>query len=144
MWNGITFITFIQDWIERRQWFAKICTGPAFKNVCEEVTKCDVCQCTKRSTKKYDKLPAKLSEEITWNKLCVDFIFPYKISRKGVYPTILKAVTIIDPVTGWCEITQYNDKKSMTIANLVETMCLVLYIWTVEITYDRGGKFLVH
>ena len=30
----------------------------------KEVTKCDTCQCTKRSNKKYGKLPAKRDEEI--------------------------------------------------------------------------------
>ena len=46
---------------------------------------------------------------------------------------------MIDPVTGWFEITQYNDKKAMKIAKLVETTWLVRYPWQVEITYDRGG-----
>ena len=46
---------------------------------------------------------------------------------------------MIDPVTEWFEITEYNDKKAMTIVNLVETMWLVQYPWPVEITYDRGG-----
>ena len=49
---------------------------------------------------------------------------------------------MIDPVTGWFEVTQYRDKKSMTIANLVETTWLVRYPWPVEITYYQGGKFL--
>ena len=60
-----------------------------------------------------------------WNKLCLDIIGPYKIRKKGRYPIILKTVTIIDPITRWFEITQYNDKKAMTIANLVETTWLV-------------------
>ena len=47
---------------------------------------------------------------------------------------------MIDPVTGWFEVTQYNDKKGMMIANLVETTWLVRYPWTVEITYDQGGE----
>ena len=49
----------------------------------KEVTGCDTCQCKKRSTTKYSKLPAKLAEETPWNKLCVDLIGPYKIRRKG-------------------------------------------------------------
>ena len=44
------------------------------KPVQKEVTKCDVCQRTNRQTKKYGELPDKLSEEIPWNKLCVDLI----------------------------------------------------------------------
>ena len=51
---------------------------------------------------------------------------------------------MIDPITGWFEITQYNDKKEMMISNLVETTWLVQYIYPVEITYDRGGEFLSH
>ena len=60
-----------------------------------------------------------------WNKLCVDIIGPYKIRRKGIYPLILKPVSIIDPVTGWFEIIQYNNNKANTIVNLVETTWLV-------------------
>ena len=46
---------------------------------------------------------------------------------------------MMDPVTGWFGITKYNDKRAMTIENLVETTWLVRYTWTVEIMYDRGG-----
>ena len=46
---------------------------------------------------------------------------------------------MIQPVTRWFEMTQYNDKKAMTIENLVEAMWMVWYPRPVEITYDRGG-----
>ena len=36
--------------------------------VWKEVTNCDTCQRAKQSNKKYGKLPAKLDEEIIWNK----------------------------------------------------------------------------
>ena len=39
---------------------------------------------------------------------------------------------------------QYNDKKAITIANLVETKWLVQYPWPVEIMYDLGRQFLIH
>ena len=45
----------------------------------KEVNNCDTCQRTKRSKKKYGKLPAKSAEEIPWNKLCVGLIGPYVI-----------------------------------------------------------------
>ena len=51
---------------------------------------------------------------------------------------------MIDPVTRWFEITQYKDKETMTIVNLVETAWLLQYPWPVEITYDGGGYFLCH
>ena len=93
----------------------------------------------KTVNKKYGKLPAKLAEETLWNKVYVDLIGPYKIRGKGEETLILKALTMIDPVTKWFEATQYNDKKAMTIANLVETTWLVRYPRPVEITYDQGG-----
>ena len=50
---------------------------------------------------------------------------------------------MIDPVTGWFEVTKYSHKKAMTIAKLVETVWkttwLIRYPWPVEITYDQGG-----
>ena len=109
----------------------------------KEVTNCEVCQRTKQSIQN-GKLPAKLAKETPWNKLCVDLIGPYKICRKQKEPLISKSVTMIDPVTRWFEVTQYSDKKSMTIANLVETSWLVWYPWPVEITYEQGVKFLGH
>ena len=99
---------------------------------------------TKRSTYKYGKLPDKLEEEIPQNKLYVDLTGLYKMRIKYIEPLILKAFTMIYPVTGWFELTQFNDKKSMTIANLVKTMWLDLYPWPVKITYDRGREFLSH
>ena len=97
------------------------------------------CVNVQNSQQKNGQLYAKIEEEIPLNKLCVDLIGPYKICRKGGDPLILRAVTMIDPVTGWFELTQYNDKKSTTIANLVNYMWLVQYPWLVEITYDQGG-----
>ena len=109
----------------------------------KEVTKCDTCQCTKRSAKN-GKLPTKLAEETLRNKLCVDIMGPYTIRIKGKEPLILKTVTMIYPVTGCFKVTQHINKKSMTIANLVENACLVRYPWPVEITYDQAGEFLGH
>ena len=60
-----------------------------------------------------------------WGELCVYLVGPYKIRRKGRKSLILRDVTMIDPVARWFEITQYKDKKSMTIVNLVETTWLV-------------------
>ena len=51
---------------------------------------------------------------------------------------------MIDPVTGWFELTQNSDKKAMIIVNLVEITWLVRYSCSVEITYDQGGEFLGH
>ena len=64
------------------------------------------CANVQNGKKKNDKLPAKMTEETPWNKICVDLIGPYKIRIKGKEPLILKAVTMIHPVTRWFEVTQ--------------------------------------
>ena len=51
---------------------------------------------------------------------------------------------MIDPITGWFEITLYNDKKATSIVNLAETTCMVRYPRPVENMYDQGGEFLSH
>ena len=39
-------------------------------------------------------------------------------------------------------MTQYRNKKAVTIADLVETIWLVRYPWPVEISYEQGGELL--
>ena len=77
-----------------------------------EISNCDTCQCTKQSYKKYGKSPDKSAEEIPRNKIYVYLIGTYVIIRKGNEEKLhLKAVTMIDPVTGCFEIAQYDDKN---------------------------------
>ena len=51
---------------------------------------------------------------------------------------------MIDSVTGWFEISQYDDKRAISIANLVENMWLSRYPRPIEITYDQGSEFAGH
>ena len=51
---------------------------------------------------------------------------------------------MIDPVTRRFEITQYNDKGAIYIANLVETMWLSRCPRQIEITYDQVSEFIGH
>jgi len=48
------------------------------ENVCR---KCQICQRTKRTTKKWGLLPPKEAEANPWEKLCVDTIGPYEIDH---------------------------------------------------------------
>ena len=50
---------------------------------------------------------------------------------------------MIDTVARWFEITQYNNKRVISIADLVGTMWLSRYPRPMEITYDQGSKFIV-
>ena len=44
---------------------------------------------------------------------------------------------MIDPVTGWSKIMQYDNKFAISVANLVENMWLAIYSNPTEITYDQ-------
>ena len=85
----------------------------------EQITKyvqaCPTCQKNKRKVKKYGWLPPKDAEAEPWDKMCIDLIGPYKIRRKGKEDLICRCVTMIDPATGWFEIHEYDDKRSITI-----------------------------
>ena len=108
------------------------------------VTKCATCQKRKKQIRKFGHLPEKVAEAEPWEKLCVDLIGPYTIRRKGKHkPDLqLKAVTMIDPATGWFEIATYDDKRSMTVANIVEHTWLSRYPRPSEVTVDRGKEFI--
>jgi transposase InsO family protein len=49
---------------------------------------------------------------------------------------------MIDPATGWFEIKQYDDKKSITVANIVEQEWVMHYPRPSLITLDRGSEFI--
>ena len=49
---------------------------------------------------------------------------------------------MIDPATGWFEIHQYEDKKSITVAIIAEQDWFSRYPWPTQITYDRGSEFI--
>ena len=51
---------------------------------------------------------------------------------------------MIDPMTGWFEVVQYDDKSEITIANLVEATWLYRYPRPIEITYDQGKELFGH
>jgi hypothetical protein len=103
---------------------------------------CPLCQINKRRQKKYGLLPPKLAEATPGDKLCVDLIGPYKIRRKGKEDLICRCVTMIDPATAWFEIQQYDDKKSITVANIIEQEWFSRYPWPTQVTFDRGSEFI--
>ena len=106
------------------------------------VQTCPTCQRNKRKVKKYGWLPPKEAESTPWDKMCIDLIGPYKIKRKGRKQLICRCVTMIDPATGWFEIHQYDDKRSITVANIAEQEWFSRYPWPTQVTYDRGSEFI--
>jgi hypothetical protein len=49
---------------------------------------------------------------------------------------------MIDPATGWFEIHQYDDKRSITVANIAEQEWFSRYPWHTQMTYDRDSEFI--
>ena len=98
-----------------------------------------------KEIKEYAHLPEKTAEAVPWERLCIDLIGPYTIERVGHENLELKAVTMIDPATGWLEIEQYRkDRKTITVTNIVEQSWLTRYPRPDLCTIDRGSEFIGH
>jgi transposase InsO family protein len=49
---------------------------------------------------------------------------------------------MVDPVTGWFEMSELKTKSADVVANLVETTWLTRYPWPTQIILDRGTEFM--
>ena len=82
----------------------------------QHVKTCRVCQKTKGPRKLHGKLPPKQIQPVTpWNRVDVDLIGPLTVKTKNSTRQ-LRALTMIDPATGWFEI------KDITNPTAKETM----------------------
>ena len=111
-------------------------------DVASTLGRCSVCQLYKADQVKYGHLPPKVAEDTPWERLCVDLIGPWTKSLGSGKEITLRALTMIDPATGWFEVVSYDDKRSMTIAELTEMQWLSRYPWPQLVTYDRGSEFI--
>ena len=84
------------------------------------VKACPECQHNKCRQAKYGLLSPMVAEATPWDKQCVDLIGPYTIRHKGKENLVCKAVTMIDPATGWFEVQEIPDARSDTVANVID------------------------
>jgi hypothetical protein len=100
------------------------------KQIMNDISKCAICQTQKKQSKKYGLLPEKDAEAMPWDRLCIYLIGPCNIksNAKGVKIPPLKAIIMIDPATSWFKIKQCNNKKSITVTNIVEQEWLTHYL----------------
>ena len=49
---------------------------------------------------------------------------------------------MIDPATGWFEMTEIPNKRADTIANIVEQIWFSRYPWPTQVVIDRGKEFM--
>ena len=97
---------------------------------------------TKRRKIKYGHLPAKEAEVKPWDVLCIDLIGPYTFKQPNNQTRTLWALTMIDPATGWFEMTEINTKRADVIANKLEQAWLTKYPWPTQVVLDRGTEFM--
>ena len=71
---------------------------------------------------------------------------PPRHKNKGTEKSLnLTSVNMIDPVTGWFKIMQYDNKREISITDFFETTWLTRqYPRTMEITFDQVSEFICH
>jgi hypothetical protein len=107
------------------------------KTVIAICKKCKQCQLSKPKLRKLGKLPPKEPEVIPWETVCINLIGHYTIG-KGKKETHLHCLTMINPATGWFEISEVEDKTSAKIANLFEMLWINHYPWPQQVVMDCG------
>jgi len=119
----------------------QIFTWPGLKPQVEEWCRtCHRCQIFKKQRKKYGHLPAKKAETKPWSRVNVDFIGPYPIrTPKGSHE--LRAMTMIDPSTGWFEIARIISPSSDEAQRAFDSCWLARYPRPVEVGFDNGSEF---
>jgi transposase InsO family protein len=117
------------------------CTWPKLRSHVETFCKtCRTCQLFKKQRKKYGHLPPKEAEELPWSRVNVDLIGPYVV-RTPTSTHTLRALTMIDPVTGWFEVISIPDKNAHTVMEAFNNTWLTRYPRPQYIGYDNGSEF---
>ncbi|MGL5918199.1 MAG: hypothetical protein ACRCYM_03030, partial [Cetobacterium sp.] len=103
--------------------------------------KCKQCQLDKGTSKKYGHLPPKdIEMSVPWNRVNVDLIGPWSVKTpKGT--RTLRALTIIDPATGWFEMKEIGAPDSATTIAAMDDVWFSRYPRPQIIGFDGGGEF---
>ena len=87
--------------------------NPKFKGAVEHmVAQCDPCQKCKAVGKGYGKLPPRIPIVVPWYEVAVDLIGPWKLRDADGKLHEFTAITIIDTVTGLCEMALLHNKTA--------------------------------
>jgi transposase InsO family protein len=105
------------------------------------VKTCKMCQLNKTARKKYGHLPAKTAEKSEpWNRVNVDMIGPYQVTAQGkTYE--LRALTMIDPATGWFEIKELKKPSAEACMEAFDDAWLARYPRPQYIGFDQGNEY---
>ena len=115
------------------------------EHVHEHCRTCDKCQLFKKQRKKYGHLPPKEAETTPWKRVNVDLIGPYTIKLlndpKDTKPRELRAMTMIDPVTGWFKIKAIMKPDAATVMDAFYDAWLCRYPRPEQVGFDNGSEF---
>ena len=113
------------------------------KDVERYVRTCHKCQlCKKTSSKKHGLLPEKVAEPaIPWNRVNLDMIGPLKCHQPNGKVLELRALTMIDPATGWFEIVDVPQINSSNCMDAFDDTWLCRYPRPEFLGYDGGSEF---
>ena len=111
------------------------------RQILNHVRKCKQCQLYKGTPKSYGHLPPKQAEKSEpWNRIHVDLIGPWSIkTQKGL--RTLRALTIIDPATGWFEMKEIENPDAASTAAAIDDVWFCRYPRPQIIGYDGGSEF---
>jgi putative transposase len=105
------------------------------------VRTCPQCQKYKKVRPKYGKLPEKQAEDaIPWKRVDLDMIGPYDVKAANGNFT-LRALTMIDPATGWFEVKDVPDYTANSTQAAFDEVWLSRYPRPEIIGFDGGSEF---
>mmetsp|Transcript_2824 Transcript_2824/g.7823 ORF Transcript_2824/g.7823 Transcript_2824/m.7823 type:complete len:1452 (-) Transcript_2824:296-4651(-) len=109
--------------------------------IADHCKSCKQCQLSKKNRKKYGHLPAKQAETNPWERVNVDLIGPYTITTPSKQKHEMRAMTMIDPATGWFEIAAINKPNSAETQRAFDSQWLARYPRPSQCGFDNGSEF---
>jgi hypothetical protein len=105
------------------------------------VKTCCNCQLCKKSRKKYGHQPPKdMEASVPWNHVNIDLIGPLSVKTKSKCTFVLNALTMIDPATGWFEISEIKESTVEHVTMVFDNVWLCRYPWLQYIGFDNGRE----
>jgi hypothetical protein len=111
------------------------------KDIESHVRTCPQCQKYKRVRPKYGKMPEKHAEDaIPWKRVDLDMIGPYDVQATNGKFT-LRALTMIDPATGWFEVKDVPDYTANSTQAAFDEVWLSRYPRPEIVGFNGGSEF---
>jgi hypothetical protein len=95
---------------------------------------------SKRTRRKYGHLPPKKAETSPWDRVNVDLIGPYTVKTPSKKYE-LRAMTMIDPATGWFEMAPIVSPTSDEAQRIFDSYWLARYPRPRQCGFDNGSEF---